>query len=117
MQAASDRQKSYADLKRKRWCLEVGDIALLSRYRLGKGVPFSVDGLHFDEQASVCRGTDRDYRSWVKRIKATAVSHLVRFDGTPREVQSLHGQPPEKINSREIPTFVLKDGPSSSAAS
>ncbi|GKF95684.1 hypothetical protein Tco_0288419 [Tanacetum coccineum] len=94
MQAARDKQKSYADLKRKPMEFEVGDKVMLKvikrvgdvAYKLklpeelsrahktfhvsnlkkchaDEPLAVPLDGLHFDVQTSVCRGTYRDHRS------------------------------------------------------
>ncbi|GJV19264.1 reverse transcriptase domain-containing protein [Tanacetum coccineum] len=85
MQAARDRQKSYADLKRKPMEFEVGDKVML-KVSPWKGVvrfgkrgklnprfvgpfkPFRWDGIHL-MQASVCRGTYRDQDREVNGLK------------------------------------------------
>ncbi|GKE09156.1 hypothetical protein Tco_1412707 [Tanacetum coccineum] len=127
MQAARDQQKSYADLKRKPMKFQVGDKVMLKVsswkgvVRFGKRVklnPRYVGPLKVLEKVGAVayklelpQDLSRVHNSfififWKNRSKSwieksngcgKAVFQLSRFDGTLREVLSLHGN--EKINS------------------
>ncbi|GJY36595.1 hypothetical protein Tco_0421973 [Tanacetum coccineum] len=123
MQAARDRQKSYADLKRKPMEFQVGDKVMLkvspwkgvlelpeelsrvhnyisaSNYRsvMPTNPLRSVDGLHFDDIFSLYE-TYRDHNREVKRFKRSQTPLSSRFDGNSAgEVLSLRGN--ARINS------------------
>nr|GFC28034.1 putative reverse transcriptase domain-containing protein [Tanacetum cinerariifolium] len=50
MQAARDRQKSYADLKRKPMQFQVGDKVMLKKCHADEPIAVPLDGLHFDDK-------------------------------------------------------------------
>ncbi|GKB32712.1 putative reverse transcriptase domain-containing protein [Tanacetum coccineum] len=124
MQAARDRQKSYADLKRKLMEFQVGDKVLgkvgevayklelpkeLSRVHNTFHVsnlkkcyavePLAVllDGLHFDDKLQFVEEPVEIVDRKVKLLKQIRIP-LIKFDGTPREVLSSRGN--VKTNSR-----------------
>ncbi|GJS17112.1 putative reverse transcriptase domain-containing protein [Tanacetum coccineum] len=70
MQAARDRQKSYADLKRKPMEFQVGDKVMLKVSPWKGVVPVLLDGLHFDDKIQFVEEpveiVDREVK-WLKR--------------------------------------------------
>ncbi|GJW03125.1 putative reverse transcriptase domain-containing protein [Tanacetum coccineum] len=124
MQAARDRQKSYADVRRKPLEFQVGDRVML-KVSPWKGVvrfgkrgklnpryigPFKVLAkvgtvayrLELPQQLSRVHSTfHNQWKSWRREIKKLRQSCIPssKFDGTPREVQSSHGN--AKISSEE----------------
>ncbi|GJU38898.1 hypothetical protein Tco_1191855 [Tanacetum coccineum] len=74
MQATRDRQKSYADVRRKPLEFQVGDRVML-KVSPWKGIVQPVGNLG----------------AWRSSSKAKSYFPSSKFDGTPREVMSLHG--------------------------
>ncbi|GJZ94949.1 putative reverse transcriptase domain-containing protein [Tanacetum coccineum] len=102
MQAARDRQKSYADLKRKPMEFQVGDKVMLKVspwkgvVRFGKRgklnpsamrrtIAVPLDGLHLDEKASFLLRTIKIVAVKFKRLKRSRIISQ-SSDGTPRVV-------------------------------
>ncbi|GJX24173.1 putative reverse transcriptase domain-containing protein [Tanacetum coccineum] len=84
IQAACDRQKSYADLKHKPMEFQVGDRVML-KVALERSSTFWKTG---EAKPQIC---------WTFQSVGKAVSQSSKFDGTLGEVLSSHGN--EKINS------------------
>nr|GEX78187.1 putative reverse transcriptase domain, ribonuclease H-like domain, aspartic peptidase domain protein [Tanacetum cinerariifolium] len=126
MQAARDRQKSYADLKRKPMEFQVGDKVLgvignvaykldlpeelsrvhntfhvsnLKKCHVDEPLAVPLDGLYFDDKLHFVEEP-------VEIMDPE--SHQSRFDGTPSEVLSLHRN--ARINFRRN-THIFSQGP------
>ncbi|GJY29016.1 putative reverse transcriptase domain-containing protein [Tanacetum coccineum] len=122
MQAARDKQKSYADLKRKPMEFEVGDKVML-KVSPWKGVkchadePLAVplDGLHFDDKLQFVEEpieiTDRE----VKRLKRSRIP-LVKVRWNSKRGPEFTWEREDQFR-KKYPHLFSKTGPSSSAAS
>ncbi|GKB13702.1 hypothetical protein Tco_0847625 [Tanacetum coccineum] len=79
MQAAHDRQKSYADLKRKPMEFQVGDKVMLKVLHWKGVVPVLLDGLHFDEKLQFVEEPveimDHEVK-WLKRSRIPIIKVL-----------------------------------------
>ncbi|GJR51928.1 putative nucleotidyltransferase, ribonuclease H [Tanacetum coccineum] len=115
MQAAHDRQKSYADLKRKpmEFCL---------KFRLGKGsyllanggtVP--LDGLHFDDKLHFVEETVEIVDREVKRLKRSHIP-LVKVRWNSRRGPEFTWECEDQFR-KKYPYMFTKTAPSTSAAS
>ncbi|GKA88053.1 putative reverse transcriptase domain-containing protein [Tanacetum coccineum] len=99
MQAARDRQKSYADLKRKPMEFQVGDKVML--------------------KVSPWKGVVRTIRNSGRRsytVEAKLDSQYSRFDGNPWRGHELHENGEDQFE-KKYPHLFTKTTPSSSAAS
>ncbi|GJT43705.1 hypothetical protein Tco_0952420 [Tanacetum coccineum] len=72
MQAARDRQKSYADLKRKPMEFQVGDKVML-KVSPWKGVPVPLDGLKLDDKLHFVEEPVEIVGREVKRLKRSQI--------------------------------------------
>ncbi|GJU50233.1 hypothetical protein Tco_1219788 [Tanacetum coccineum] len=113
MQAARDRQKSYADLKRKPMEFQVGDksclrsspwkglelpealskssmltfhVSNLKKCHADEPLAVPLDGLNLDDKLHFVEEPVEIVGREVKRLKEKVGSHLSKFDGTPREI-------------------------------
>ncbi|GJW55972.1 hypothetical protein Tco_0102703 [Tanacetum coccineum] len=115
MQAARDRQKSYADLKRKPMEFQVGDKVML-KVSLGKG-SYSVplDGLNFDDKLQFVEEpieiTDRE----VKLLKRSRIP-LVKVRWNSRKGPEFTWEREDQFR-KKYPHLFTKTAPSSSVAS
>ncbi|GJZ55750.1 putative reverse transcriptase domain-containing protein [Tanacetum coccineum] len=73
MQAARDRQKSYADLKRKPMEFQVGDKVMLKVSPWKGVVPVPLDGLHLDEKLYFVEEPLEVVGREVKRLKQSRI--------------------------------------------
>ncbi|GJR86691.1 hypothetical protein Tco_0210702 [Tanacetum coccineum] len=75
MQAAHDRQKSYANLKHKRWEFQVGVQVMLKVLPWKGVVHFAVplDGLHFDDKLQFVEEPVEIMDREVKRLKRSRI--------------------------------------------
>ncbi|GJU28877.1 putative reverse transcriptase domain-containing protein [Tanacetum coccineum] len=89
MQATRNRQKSYADLKRKLMEFQVGDRVMLKVSPWKGVVPVPLEGLHVDDKLRFVEEPVEIMDREIKRL-SKAVSQLSRFDGTQGEVLSSH---------------------------
>ncbi|GJX48795.1 putative reverse transcriptase domain-containing protein [Tanacetum coccineum] len=104
MQAARDRQKSYADLKRKPMEFQVGDKVMLKVSPWKGVVPVPLDGLHFDDKLQFVEEpieiTDRE----VKRLKRSRIP-LVKVE---KSLYGLHQAP--RAWYETLSTYLLDNG-------
>ncbi|GJS44575.1 putative reverse transcriptase domain-containing protein [Tanacetum coccineum] len=120
MQAAHDRQKSYADVRRKPLEFQVGDRVML-KVSPGKGVVRFENGkrtrdeLHIDDKLYFVK---EPWKSWSVRSGATANSYsiiIVRWNST--EVQSFTVGEREDQVPKKHPHLFHKTTPSKKVAS
>ncbi|GKF63032.1 hypothetical protein Tco_0183086, partial [Tanacetum coccineum] len=121
MQAARDRQKSYADLKRKPMEFQVGNKVIL-KFRLGKGsyvlanggtVP--LDGLHFDDKLQFVEEPVEIMDRKVKRLKQSRIP-IVKVRWNSKRGPEFTWQREDQFR-KKYPHLFSKTAPSSSAAS
>ncbi|GKC15190.1 putative reverse transcriptase domain-containing protein, partial [Tanacetum coccineum] len=133
MQAACDRQKSYADLKRKPMEFQVGDKVMLKvlpwegvvrfgkRGKLNPSVyadePLAVplDGLHFDDKLQFVEEPVEIMDREVKRLKRSRIP-LVKVRWNSGRGPEFTWEPEDQFR-KKYPHFFTKTAPSSSAAS
>nr|GFC04547.1 hypothetical protein [Tanacetum cinerariifolium] len=76
MQVARDRQKSYADLKRKPMAFQVGDKVMLKKCHADEPLAAPLDGLHLDDKFHFVEKpveiVDREVK-WLKRSRILLV--------------------------------------------
>ncbi|GJR13031.1 retrovirus-related pol polyprotein from transposon TNT 1-94 [Tanacetum coccineum] len=144
MQAARDRQKSYADLKRKRWSLrfvgpfkvikKVGDVAYklelpeepsrvhttfhvsnLKECHADEPLSVSLDGLHFDDKLQFVKEPIEITDYEVKRLKRSRIP-LVKVRWNSKRGPEFTWEREDQFR-KKYPHLFSKTGPSSSAAS
>ncbi|GJS52060.1 putative reverse transcriptase domain-containing protein [Tanacetum coccineum] len=133
MQAARDRQKSYADLKRKPMEFQVGDKVML-KVSPWKGVvrfgkrgklnlchseltisPFSLDGLHLDDKLHFVEEPLEIVGREVKRLKRSRIP-LVKVRWNSKRGPEFTWEREDQFK-KKYPHLFTKTTPSSSAAS
>ncbi|GJR52509.1 hypothetical protein Tco_1403030 [Tanacetum coccineum] len=106
MQAAHDRQKSYADLKHKPMEFEVGDKVMLKVspwkrvVRFGKREKLNPSSFASEEPIEI---TDRE----VKPLKRRPFP-IIKVRWNSKRVQIIHWRREDAFR-KKLPTFVLKD--------
>ncbi|GJX18464.1 putative reverse transcriptase domain-containing protein [Tanacetum coccineum] len=126
MQAARDRQKSYADLKRKPMEFQVGDKVMLKvspwkgvvrfgkRGKLNPSVP--LDGLHLDDKLHFVEEPLEIVGREVKRLKQSRIP-LVKVRWNSKRGPEFTWEREDQFKKKYPPTSSHKTNTSSSAAS
>ncbi|GJY58913.1 putative reverse transcriptase domain-containing protein [Tanacetum coccineum] len=121
MQAARDRQKSYADLKRKPMEFQVGDKVML-KVLPWKGVCYAdeplavpLDGLHFDDKLQFVEEPVEIMDREVKRLKQSRIP-LVKVRWNSKRGPEFTWEREDQFR-KKYPHLFTKTAPSSSAAS
>ncbi|GJU58145.1 hypothetical protein Tco_1235911 [Tanacetum coccineum] len=107
MQAARDRQKSYADLKLKPMEFEVGDKVMHKPIR-GR--------TSFDDKSSVCRGTIESTEVKLNGVEYEARIPLVKVRWNSKRGPEFTWEREDQFRKKYLHLF-SKTGPSSNAAS
>ncbi|GJW04673.1 hypothetical protein Tco_1563529 [Tanacetum coccineum] len=115
MQAARDRQKSYADLKRKPMEFQVGDKVMLKVLPWKGVVPVPLDGLHFDDKLQFVEEPIEIMDREVKRLKRSRIP-LVKVRWNSRRGPEFTWEREDQFR-KKYPHLFTKTAPSSSAAS
>ncbi|GKG25427.1 hypothetical protein Tco_0398573, partial [Tanacetum coccineum] len=69
IQPAQDRQKSYADLKRKLMEFEVGDMVMLKKCYADKPLAMPLEGIHVDDKLQFVEEPIEIIEREIKRLK------------------------------------------------
>nr|GEU40990.1 putative reverse transcriptase domain-containing protein [Tanacetum cinerariifolium] len=73
IQAAQDRQKSYADLKRKPMEFEVGDRVMLKKCYVDKPLVMRLEGIHIDDRLQFVEEPIEIMEREIKRLKRSRI--------------------------------------------
>nr|GEZ22267.1 putative reverse transcriptase domain-containing protein [Tanacetum cinerariifolium] len=115
IQAARDRQKSYADLRHKSMEFQVGDRFML-KINPWKGViPVPLDGLHFDDKIHFVEEPIKIMDLEVKRLKRSRIP-IVKVRWNSRRGLEFTWERKHQFQ-KKYPHILTKTTPSSSAAS
>ncbi|GKC96730.1 hypothetical protein Tco_1162172 [Tanacetum coccineum] len=73
IQAAQDRQKSYADLKRKPMEFEVADRVMLKKYYADEPLVMPLEGIHVDDKLQFVEEPVEIMEREIKRLKQSRI--------------------------------------------
>nr|GEW39556.1 putative reverse transcriptase domain-containing protein [Tanacetum cinerariifolium] len=90
IQAAQDRQKNYADRKRKPMEFKVGDRVMLKKCYTDEPLTMSLEGVHIDETLQFVEESVEITKREIKRLKRSRIP-LVKVRWNSRRVLSLPG--------------------------